>query len=762
MSTPVLVNPQTVAISNVYPLNSSSLYNATGATALLVTVISTAACSWNPTVTYAGVNVPLLSVTAGYSTTIWVFGLASPTFGTNNLVISYSGSSIYDGLAFVTGISGTDTTSPFDGATSGIGNGTSGTLSITTTSANDLLIAIGSTVWASISTSLSGTGWTPFLSDVSSSPAVWLYAYKNTSTTPGSYSTTFTASYNSVLGLLVGVRSAGSSSPTSITASGISSNTSLGLPTAGYGGVGGNSVTALGIPSTTLIGYITSGSFSGFPITITPSSNIVMTVTFSPLAVTSYTGTLVISSNNITNPTTIDLSGVGVAYTYSIVSVTFSGIVTPTVPTLLPISASGNQFVDSSGNKVRLKTVSWYGYDGPDLMVHGLYAGRYYKDMIDQIVFLGFNCIRLPFSDDMVYSTVTFNATSGNQYVGANNADLIGLTPLQGLAVIAAYCAQVGVRIILDHHRISMTSTGSSDSGYGTDGWPAADPNSGTLYLYGGSSTPRTYTPATWASMWSTLATHCTTGVYASNPAMRNVIAGFDPHNEPYKLTWSTWAGMVETLFPIVNAIAPDWMMFVEGVGQSADGSDTYWWGGYLKDVATRPVNFGSAQNKLAYSPHDYGQSVSTQTWLSSVATVGTPPTGYPTLPARTVTNYPQNLQAIFEQYWGFIFTNNIAPIWLGEFGGGFGYDSTTGAADPLQTSASYEIQWLQKLSQYLNGTRNDGSSILTTGQYGMSFGYFAINPESGNPLGGLLLNSDYTTVQTQKMILLLPLLEES
>jgi aryl-phospho-beta-D-glucosidase BglC (GH1 family) len=241
---------------------------------------------------------------------------------------------------------------------------------------------------------------------------------------------------------------------------------------------------------------------------------------------------------------------------------------------------------------------------------------------------------------------------------------------------------------------------------------------------------------------------------------MKNVIAGFEPHNEPYHPTWATWAGMCETLFPIVNAIAPDWMMFVDGVGGSDDGSDTYWWGGYLKGVASRPVNLGAEQHKLAYAAHDYGQGVSAQTWLSSNLQVGG--NGYPVLPARAVAGYPDNLEAEFEGAWGFIFTQGIAPLWVDEFGGGFGVDYGTGLADPLQTSSAFETQWAQKLVQYLNGGRNDGSSILTSSERGLSFAYFALNPESGNPLGGLLLNSDYATVQTVKMNLLVPLLNNT
>ncbi|WP_421991651.1 cellulase family glycosylhydrolase [Roseococcus sp.] len=438
-------------------------------------------------------------------------------------------------------------------------------------------------------------------------------------------------------------------------------------------------------------------------------------------------------------------------------TVSFDGMTDiPASPVLKALSADGNQYKDSDGAVVRLQGINWYGQDGSTMVPNGLYNSISFKEILDQVRALGFNCLRLPFSDDMVYSTALLNADSGPQFVGLANPELIGKTPLQGLDVIAAYCAEIGLRIILDHHRISKDAARLGDPSFGTDGWPK--PNLATAeWLYHGSSTARAYNETTWQTLWTDLATHCTTGVWASNPAMKNVIAGFEPHNEPHNVSWATWAGMCERLFPIVNAIAPDWMMFVDGVGASADGTDTYWWGGYLKDAATRPIDLGSKQNKLAYVAHDYAHSVSDQVWLSSLAnTVGAP---YPPLPNLTVAGYPSNLEALWDANWGFIYRENIAPLWVNEFGGGFGLDADTGLPDANQNNASLEKQWGRALVRYLNGQRNDNTSMVPSGGAALSFAYFALNPESGNPLGGLVINADYATVQRDKMDIILPLL---
>lgn len=447
----------------------------------------------------------------------------------------------------------------------------------------------------------------------------------------------------------------------------------------------------------------------------------------------------------------------------------------PPNTTFNPLIAVGNQWVDSVTNtKLRLRGINWYGMDGTDYIVHGLYAGRSYKDVIDQISELGFDTLRLPFADDVITSTLVFNSTGGDLFVDPiNNPEIIGMTPMQALSAVIYYCSTVGVRVLLDHHRISVTAINSGDSGFGTDGWPATDPTTG-LYLYGGSSTPRPYTAATWANMWASLAIYFTTdhdipgvplaGKYASNSNLRNTIFGFEPHNEPRNMAWGVWAGMCEALFPVVNAIQPDWMMVVDGVGKSADRSDSYWDGGYLRSIgpdsvdgAPRPVNLGAKQNKLAYSAHEYGQSVFGQTWLSTIASA--PGGSYPTLVDNTVPGYPSNLEAIDRLYWGSVYERNEAPIFLGEFGFGAGLDASTGLPDPNQPNGPLEIQWVQAAIRYFNGNLNaGGTNLVNPGDFPPSFAFFSLNPESGNPLGGLLINTDYLTVQTAKMDLLLPL----
>src|SRR5204863_499227 len=117
-------------------------------------------------------------------------------------------------------------------------------------------------------------------------------------------------------------------------------------------------------------------------------------------------------------------------------------------------STSGNQIIDSAGHSVQIAGVNWFGFESSNLAPHGLWT-RGYQDMMNQMVSLGFNTIRLPFSTDMLHSTA---APNGIDF--AKNPDLQGLSALQIMDKIVAYAGQVGLKIILDHHR--------SDSGPGT------------------------------------------------------------------------------------------------------------------------------------------------------------------------------------------------------------------------------------------------------------------------------------------------------
>jgi chitinase len=352
-------------------------------------------------------------------------------------------------------------------------------------------------------------------------------------------------------------------------------------------------------------------------------------------------------------------------------------------------STRGNQIVDGAGNPVEIAGVNWFGFESSTLAPHGLWA-RGYKDMMNQMVQLGFNTIRLPFSSEMLHSTAAPNGIDFSK-----NPDLQGLSALQILDKIVGYAGQIGLRIILDHHR-SEAGAGTSDNGLWYDSQ---------------------YSQAQWVSDWQMLAQR-----YANNPT----VIGADLHNEPYNGTWgdggtNDWMKAAELAGNAIGTVNPNWLIFVEGIGTYQGQS--YWWGGNLMGVKDHPVQLNIA-NKLVYSAHDYPNSVYPQPWFSDPS-------------------YPANLPAKFTQMWGYIYQQNIAPVWVGEFG--------TKLVDPKDAS------WLKALAAYLGGDfNNDGKSDIAADQKGISWTYWSWNPNSGDT-GGILAD-DWQTVNQAKVTYLQPI----
>ena len=87
--------------------------------------------------------------------------------------------------------------------------------------------------------------------------------------------------------------------------------------------------------------------------------------------------------------------------------------------------------------------INRYGFETAANIPQGLWA-RNYKAIIDQMKTIGFNTIRLSYSNQMLRSDAV---TSAIDYT--LNPDLRGLTPLQCMDLIVRYCGVVGIRVIL-------------------------------------------------------------------------------------------------------------------------------------------------------------------------------------------------------------------------------------------------------------------------------------------------------------------------
>ena len=115
------------------------------------------------------------------------------------------------------------------------------------------------------------------------------------------------------------------------------------------------------------------------------------------------------------------------------------------------------------------------------------------------------------------------------------------------------------------------------------------------------------------------------------------------------------------------------------------------------------PINLGKYQNKLVYSPHDYGPTVYQQPWFDKNYT------------------FKSLYEDCWRDNWMFIYEDKIAPILIGEWGG---YMS-----EP-------NIKWMTYLRQLIKENR-------------LHHTFWCFNANSGDT-GGLVLD-DFKTWDTEK-----------
>jgi endoglucanase len=353
---------------------------------------------------------------------------------------------------------------------------------------------------------------------------------------------------------------------------------------------------------------------------------------------------------------------------------------------------SGNQILDSSGHTVRIAGVNWYGFETTDEVAHGLWA-KDYKYILNAIKTNGYNVVRLPFSNQMVETPIIPSNISYHNGSGPINTDLQGLNSLQIMDKIVAYAGQIGLRIILDNHR---SEAGNS-----------AEAN-GLWY------TPQ-YPESAWINDWVALARR-----YLNN----STVIGMDLRNEPHNdqsggscwgcgLTNYDWRLAAQRGGNAVLGVNASLLIFVEGT--DCYNNDCDWWGGNLEGAQAYPVQL-NVGHQLVYSAHDYGPNLYQQNWFNSNTTY-------------------QSLVAVWTRFWAYLSLNNVAPVWVGEFG------TTNNASDIQSNVAGSQGQWFQSIVAFMQANPQ------------LDWTYWALNGEDSYAL--LDSNYDATPVSTLKQQLL-------
>jgi endoglucanase len=364
----------------------------------------------------------------------------------------------------------------------------------------------------------------------------------------------------------------------------------------------------------------------------------------------------------------------------------------------------GSRIVDQRGQPVQITGVSWFGLETGTFAPHGLWT-RNWKAMLDQIVALGFNTIRIPFSDDAL--------TPGRQPQSINydiNPDLRGLSSLEVMDALVEGASERGLKILLDRHR--PDAQGQSELWY-TD----------------------SVSEQQWIDNWVMLAAR-----YSGNPT----VIGADLHNEPRgPATWGTddpatdWRLAAQRAGNAILAVNPYLLIFVQGVERYGD--DWYWWGGNLQGAGSSPVAL-DVPNRVVYSPHDYGPGVYEQPWFDAP-------------------DFPSNLPGVWDSHWGYLVSGQIAPVVLGEFGGrsvgddpegewqralmdyvqqhGVGWLNWSFNPDSSDTGGLLSDDWLtvvQEKAQLYQGHLAAPLDVGSSGVFGLPAGHLSVQARSTSP----------------------------
>jgi endoglucanase len=278
-----------------------------------------------------------------------------------------------------------------------------------------------------------------------------------------------------------------------------------------------------------------------------------------------------------------------------------------------PLSTSGRFIVDARGRRVRLAGVNWYGFH-EDLGVAPGLERTDRRALAQRIAGLGFNSVRLPFSLWMTEQT----APVPDQYLAAN-PDLAGATPMQVYDACVEALTGEGLIVIPNCHILDPGWCCSADDGNGlwyNNRWPAAK----------------------FFAAWQDIATR-----YQPNP----LVAAMDIMNEPratrvgWRVLTPTWgsrpktdfAAMYTTVGNLIHEVSPHVLIICEGLSYAAD----------LTGVARHPVQL-ERPGQVVYSLHDYP-------WFH--------PAGQPR----------QAYLGHMHRSGGYLLSEQIAPLWMGEFG---------------------------------------------------------------------------------------------
>ncbi|RDL34968.1 Glycoside hydrolase family 5 protein [Venustampulla echinocandica] len=284
----------------------------------------------------------------------------------------------------------------------------------------------------------------------------------------------------------------------------------------------------------------------------------------------------------------------------------------------LPLRTRGRDVIDAMGQRFKLASINWYGASDETFISGGLDI-QHRSEIAEVIRDLGFNSVRLPYSDEMVNENPLIPSA-----LLAANADLVGSRALDVYVAVVNSLTDAGLAVIVNDH-ISQArwccGLNLCDTAWHND--------------YLGPFCRVKQTEDQWIQNWETIM-----APYVNN----SLVIGADLRNEvrgPWgTMPWGRWAAAAERAGNRLLRMNPDWLIIVEGVSSAND----------LSGVRTRPVVL-DIDDRVLYSAHVYSWSG----WGSLAGKYST----------RPYTSFVKSMQ----ENWAYLIEEEIAPVWVGEFG---------------------------------------------------------------------------------------------
>ncbi len=390
------------------------------------------------------------------------------------------------------------------------------------------------------------------------------------------------------------------------------------------------------------------------------------------------------------------LLGLAAAAPAATAAPTADAVTNAAVPANDWLHTDGNKIVDEAGNQVWLTGANWFGFNATERVFHGLWSANI-ENITRQMAQRGINIVRVPISTQLLLEWKAGQAIrpNVNTYV---NPELEGMNNLQVFDYWLQLCEKYGLKVMLDVHSAEADNSGHT--------YPVWWKGAVTSELF--------YQGWEWV-----------TARYRTNDTIVAMDIKNEPHgtpNDPQRAKWDSSTDQdnfkyaCETAGKRILAINPNLLILCEGIevyprpgatwnspNTNPDRSPNYfynWWGGNLRGVAEHPVDLGSHQDQLVYSPHDYGPLVFEQPWFAG------------DFDKESLTN------DVWRPNWFYIHEQNIAPLLVGEWGGRLGQDAR-------------QDRWMAALRDLMIDN-------------GIHHTFWCLNPNSGDT-GGLLLD-DWTS----------------